>query len=482
MRFIDLILTGLKNLWRRRLRSFLTIVAVLIGSTAVVALLILAFGAKNVFIGQLEATGMLNRITIIGDKDADINFFGGGEVESEDTTKLTNNIVDNIKLMDNVTAVTPIVGAHAFQSLQIKGIGNEKKLRANVNGIRPDPEFDLNLSAGRNLQNNEEDKEKIVLASRYIDALDIENPEEVIGKTVTFTTWEGYRNIDMPLPAQDAPEEEWQKVQEITATIIGVTSSGPGDGDSYITEAWARRLRTQHWYDSPTEEEMTRVDALNQELGERASREGREIIDDEWFQPEPSIRIEDEIEKRGFDMIYAQVDNAQLVEGIAANIEEEFDVGAITAQEFLDQFLSVFTVITIVLTAIGGIALLVAAVGIINTMVMSVMERTKEIGIMKAVGASKRNIRWMFTFEAGLLGFWGGVAGIGLGYGLTLIANYFVNQALSGDGLAAQNVAQLEWWLALSVVGFTTIIGMIAGLYPASRAAKLDPVDALRRE
>jgi putative ABC transport system permease protein len=482
MRFSDFIFVGLKNLWRRRLRSFLTIVAVLIGSTAVVALLILAFGAKSVFIGQLEATGMLNRITIIGDKDADINFFGGGEVESEDATKLTDHIVDNIKLMDNVIAVTPIVGAHSFQSLQIKGIGNEKKLRPNISGIRPDPEFDLTLSAGRNLMDNEEDKGKVVLANRYIEALDIDNPEDVIGKTVTFGTWEGYRNIDMPLLPQDAPEEEWKKVQEIEATIIGVTASGPGDGDSYITEAWAKRLRTQHYYGPSTDEEMARVEKLNTQLGEEVGRTGREIRDDEWYRPEPTIEINDEIKENGFDMIYAQIDNAQLVEGIAASIEEEFDVGAITAKEFLDQFLSIFTVITIVLTAIGGIALLVAAVGIINTMVMSVMERTKEIGIMKAVGASKRNIRLMFTFEAGLLGFWGGVAGIGLGYGLTLIANYFVNQALSGDGLAAQNVAQLEWWLALSVVGFTTIIGMIAGLYPASRAAKLDPVDALRRE
>jgi len=130
----------------------------------------------------------------------------------------------------------------------------------------------------------------------------------------------------------------------------------------------------------------------------------------------------------------------------------------------------------------GGPGGLVAAVGIINTMVMAVMERTKEIGIMKAVGASKRDIRRLFIFEAGLLGFWGGVFGLGSGYGLTVIANYFVNQQMSSEGFAITNIAVLPLWLALGVVAFTTLIGIAAGLYPAIRAAKKNPVDALHSE
>jgi len=482
MRFLDLIHTGLQNLWRRRLRSVLTIVAVLIGSTSVVAMLILAFGARNVFMAQLEATGMLTRITIVSDKEADADFFGGGGMDDEDGTKLTEEILEEIGQRNHITAVTPVVSANAFQSAQIKD-GNGKKVGMHVQGLRPNPEFDPIIAAGRNFADNESENGNIILGSRYLKKLGFEDPNDAVGETIIFTTWEGYYNIDMELPPYDTSDEEvWQQRQEIPATIIGVTQSGPSDGESRITEGWARRLNTNKHYGPSSEESMLEAEEYNRKLGEEAGWTGREIQDDEWMQPESSIEVRDETEERGFESIYAQVDSAEHVEDVAAGIEESLDVGAITAKEFLDGFLSVFTVITIVLAAIGGISLLVAAVGIINTMVMAVMERTKEIGIMKAVGASKGSIRWMFTFEAALLGFWGGVAGVGLGYGLTLVANYFVNQQLSGGGFDAQNVAQLEWWLALSVIGFTTIIGVIAGLYPASRAARLDPVDALRRE
>ncbi|MFH0853214.1 MAG: ABC transporter permease [bacterium] len=481
MRFWDLLKTGLQNIWRRRLRSVLTIIAVLIGSTAVVALLILATGARNVFIGQLESLGILNRITIVSDPNAEVDVFGGGNNDSTEGIKLTEELLENIASRDHITAITPVVGNVPFKTISLKD-GNDKKFNFYTNGIRPDPAFDLNLSAGRNLIDNEDDMGNIVIGYSFVEKFEVNDPEDLLGKTVIFTTWEGYYNIDMELPPQNAPEEEWKKTQEITATVVGVTASGPSESESMITEAWARRLNTQKWYDSPTQEEMQRVDQLNKQIGEEAGRIGHKVREDEWIQPEPTIEIRDEVAERGFSTIFAQVDDVDFVEEIAAQIEEDLGVGAVTAEEFLESIMGIFTVITAVLAAIGGIALLVAAVGIVNTMVMAVMERTKEIGIMKAVGASKRTIRWMFTWEAGLLGFWGGVFGIGLGYGLTLIANVFVNSQLSNSGLAAQNVARLEWWLALSVVGFTTVIGIIAGLYPASRAARLDPVDALRRD
>lgn len=485
MSFFDLIRMGLMNLWRRRLRSLLTIIAVLIGATAVVAMLILAFGARNFFLGQLAASGMLNRITVVRDKDAQIDPFGGGGGEmSDEGVPLTEAMVTSIGARDHVTAITPVVSANPLQKVRRKEGGDGKKYQSyGVTGIRPDPAFAPSLSSGRNLADNEADKGKIVLARSLATRLKYDNPDDAVGDTLIFTTWEGYRNIDSPLPPQDAPEEEWRQTLEIEAVVIGVTAPGPGEGDSFVTEAWARRLRTQKNYGKPSEEAEATAEEQNREINERNRRLGRQTSEEEFVRPEPTIEIRDEIADRGFDIIFVQVDSADNVEGLATAIENDLGVGAVTAEEFLEQFLRIFTIVSIVLAAIGGIALLVAAVGIVNTMVMAVMERTKEIGVLKAVGASRRTVWAIFTFEAALLGFWGGVIGIGTGYGLTLIANYFVNRELAGEGFAgSENLAELPWWLALGVVAFTTLIGVIAGLYPAARAARLKPVDALRRE
>jgi putative ABC transport system permease protein len=101
---------------------------------------------------------------------------------------------------------------------------------------------------------------------------------------------------------------------------------------------------------------------------------------------------------------------------------------------------------------------------------------------MRAVGAKRGTVSALFTFEAALLGFMGGVIGLGVGYGLVLIANPLINNQLKGNGIASRNIITLPIWLILGVIGITTAIGLLAGLYPARRAAKLDPVEALHYE
>ena len=138
-----------------------------------------------------------------------------------------------------------------------------------------------------------------------------------------------------------------------------------------------------------------------------------------------------------------------------------------------------------VLGGIGSITLLVAAIGIINTMIMSIYERTREIGIMKVIGASFFDIRMLFLTEAGLIGLMGGIFGLGFSYGASRVINHlasgFINQGMP-PGDMSNSLSVIPPWLALFALGFSILIGLVAGLYPADRAVRLSPISAIRNE
>jgi len=143
----------------------------------------------------------------------------------------------------------------------------------------------------------------------------------------------------------------------------------------------------------------------------------------------------------------------------------------------------IVTAITVMFTLIGSIALLVATIGIANTMVMAIYERTREIGILKAMGASRGEIRQMFMMEAGFIGLIGGVIGLLLGWLVGLGLNQVIPIYLRYRELPVRgNFFAVSLTLALGVIVFATFIGLVAGLLPAQRAAKLDPLQALRHE
>ncbi len=141
-----------------------------------------------------------------------------------------------------------------------------------------------------------------------------------------------------------------------------------------------------------------------------------------------------------------------------------------------------FYYLDMVLSAVGMIAIVVAALGIINTMVMSILERYSEIGIMKAVGASDRDIQKIFFFESCSIGFLGGVFGLGLGWSVSRIINGIVNYFLAKQGVPYLDYFNLTLWLCLGALGFSIVVSLVAGIYPAARAARIDPVAALRHD
>jgi len=141
-----------------------------------------------------------------------------------------------------------------------------------------------------------------------------------------------------------------------------------------------------------------------------------------------------------------------------------------------------FTIFDLLLAIFGSLALAVATLGIINTLVMAILERRREIGILKALGAADRDVKQLFFVEAGVMGLFGGVLGVGFGWFIGRALTWGTNIYLHRQNLPSAHVFSVPWWLVLGAIAFAVIVSLAAGLYPATRAARLNPVEALRYE
>lgn len=153
-----------------------------------------------------------------------------------------------------------------------------------------------------------------------------------------------------------------------------------------------------------------------------------------------------------------------------------------SVKDTVDQINQIFTIIKAVLGGFGMVALLVAAIGIFNTLTISLLERTHEIGVMKAIGARNRDVALVFTAEASMIGLFGGAIGLSTGWAMGKGINLLVNFIATSVGGQASSLFYTPWWFGLFVVSFAFIISTVAGIMPATRAAKLDPLEALRYE
>jgi putative ABC transport system permease protein len=141
-----------------------------------------------------------------------------------------------------------------------------------------------------------------------------------------------------------------------------------------------------------------------------------------------------------------------------------------------------FKVLDLFLGIFGSLALAVASIGIVNTLVMAILERRREIGVMKAIGASDSDVKRLFFAEAGAMGILGGMVGVALGWTIGRVINLGTNVYLKRQSLPPDNFWAVPWWLVVAAIGFSFLVSLISGLYPAGRAARLDPVQALRYE
>ena len=171
-------------------------------------------------------------------------------------------------------------------------------------------------------------------------------------------------------------------------------------------------------------------------------------------------------------------DSAYMLDVRNKIMEMGFFVSAL--RDTIEQATKIFKVIQIILGLFGMVALIVSAIGMFNTMTVMLLERTNEIGIMRSIGVSKKDIKKLFLFESMLMGFLGGVGGIILGFIGGEIANFIMNLLAKNFGGQAIDLFESPLWFLLVILGSSAFIGFITGVFPARRAAKLNPLDALK--
>ena len=172
---------------------------------------------------------------------------------------------------------------------------------------------------------------------------------------------------------------------------------------------------------------------------------------------------------------------ASLVQGIETAIKN-MGFGTFSLQDATKSLEVFFRIFDMLLFIFGSLALAVATLGIINTLVMAILERRREIGILKALGAADRDVKQLFFVEASVMGFLGGVLGVGFGWLVGRAVTFGINVYLKRQSLPPTDVFSVPWWLVLLAIVLAVLVSLAAGVYPATKAARLNPVEALRYE
>ena len=435
MRFSDQFRTGWRNLSRQKLRTTLTIFAIVIGAVSVTVMLSLVTSAKSFLVSSAEKTGMDKRVIVTGTQGLDYRESTWNWPDGSGR-KIDQSVLDQVTKVGNVNSATLYTQVGSVSAVVLGGTELAFK-NMYFEAYTPNGTIKHVMVAGEELS-DKTNGTGVLVTSGIASDLGFKGKEsELVGQKLTLK----YRS-DMGPPEARKDDE--------TATIVGVAMGENGDGLSVDLD-WAVKMDRIEWT-------------------ENSGPNGQK-----------TTRVESQIEKNGYSSVWVDVKDKNAVEAVLNDVKS-LGYGAAAGKEEIDTQATAFTIIGAVLGGIGGIALLVAAIGVINTMVMATLERTREIGIMRAIGATKKTVRRLFRVEAGVLGFMGGLFGVVISFGFAIGLNKVLNQQLADSGIADRNIVSISPQIALVVLLITTMIGMLAGSLPARRAANMDPVEALRYE
>lgn len=460
------------SLKRRKLRAFLTILGVVIGTASIVVMISLGLGLQQSMYEQMELDGGTTGLTVTGKSDDGMMYsysIGMGEEEASDKY-ITDETIEELKSLEHVRSADPVLN---FSALALKG---KYEGYLQLCGMTPEAmeRLNLELEPGGRLPDPDSPELELLFGNMVL----VDFYEKGTGKGY----WETGELPDIDLQKDKLfvilDQDSYYQTQE-TPDIgdAGAAVGGEESGNTaktpkkYVLGACGVIAGGPDTYNANSYNVLCDIYKLKEYL--QKEFRGRAIPG------QPTTQSGKPYSQFVYSSASLQADDMKNVEELAQTIRSlGYDV--YTNVEYINGMKKTLGMVQAVLGGIGAVSLLVAAIGIANTMMMAIYERTREIGVMKVIGCSLKNIRQLFLLEAAFIGFIGGIAGNVLSLAISAVINVLVpGESLWGT---EGNISYIPVWLMLASMGFAVLVGMAAGYFPAVRAMKLSPLAAIRNE
>lgn len=450
MKFLDLLRMSSSNLWKRKVRTILTVLGVVIGVASIVVMISLGLGLSRSLMEQYESYGSLTQITVYQ------SYYYGDN--SEDQLRLDDELINTISGIEHVTTVYPILQTSALAKY------GAYTNYLNIQAMPIEAIKDRNIIVGEGSLPSETDNElKLFYGCQVLQ--DFSNEKTGAGYWQTGEL----PDIDLmndPIFLIFDTDAYWQ-------------SQNPSEGGTPVKPPKKYLIETCGVEASPGEDGWTQNGWYTFCDIEKLIPQLQKIFKNKVIPGQPSTKTGKPYKEIFYSQLIVNVDKMENVTGVQSQIT---DMGyeANSNAEWIESEQKTLGYVQAVLGGIGAVSLFVAAIGITNTMMMSIYERTKEIGVMKVLGCDLRNIRSLFLLEAGFIGFIGGIIGLVLSYTLSLV----INKVAAGaeNFMVSSSISYIPIWLAGVSLLFAILVGMVAGFFPALRAMRLSPLAAIRTE
>ena len=467
MKFPDLTELAFRNLRESVLRNSLTTIGISVGVASLVAMLSLGTGLQALFSRRLEKSGLFDTIFVSTRRE----MRGMGRQEERggpppgESRVLDEAARVEMEHLPNVSEVYPDI--RFSTELQY-----EQKPHMTVVSALPSSEKSNDAFDGMQGRFFSSDAAAEVILQKSF-------AEELLGKTPPLGAPEpNVSELAKPLLGKELTMQYAQRVPSPNASGTSSDASTKSDDLNAASYSVVSRVQTL---------KIVGISDLDPE-SMRGPMRARVFLPLQFAESLHVMQMADlrEISKASNNQpVYSSVSVRVKDPSRVQNVEDAIKKMGFTTFSILDASHSlqqVFKVLYAFLGIFGSLALAVASIGIVNTLVMAILERRREIGIMKAIGASDGDVKKLFFAEAGAMGIVGGIIGVVLGWAIGQIINFGTNIYLKSQSIPPEHFWAVPLWLVAFAIGFAFLVSLVAGLYPAGRAARLDPVQALRYE